>query len=104
MISVPLQGKPLNMSILEVYAPTTDAKEAEADQFYEDLQDFLELIPKKKKKSFHHEELECHTRKSSDTWSKSKFGLDVQNEVRAKANRALSREYIDHSKHPLPAT
>ena len=50
MISVPLQGKPLNMSIIEVYAPTTDAKEAEADQFYEDLQDFLELIPKKKKK------------------------------------------------------
>ena len=52
MISVPLQGKPLNMSILEVYAPTTDAKEAEADQFYEDLQDFLELIPKKKKSHF----------------------------------------------------
>ena len=50
MISVPLQGKPLNMSIIEVYTPTTDAKEAEADHFYEDLQDFLELIPKKKKK------------------------------------------------------
>ena len=45
MISVHLQGKPLNITVIQVYAPTSNAEEA--DQFYEDLQDFLELTPKK---------------------------------------------------------
>ena len=47
MISVCFQGKPLNITVIQVCAPTTDAKEAEVDQFYEDLQDLLELTPKK---------------------------------------------------------
>ena len=47
MISVPLQGKPFNITVIQVYAPTSNAEETEAEQFYEDLQDFLELIPKK---------------------------------------------------------
>ena len=47
MISVYFQGKPFNITVIQVYAPTTNAKEAE--RFYEDLQDFLELTPKKKK-------------------------------------------------------
>ena len=47
MISVHFQGKPFNITVIQVYAPTTDAKEAEVDQFYEDLQDLLELTPKK---------------------------------------------------------
>ena len=47
MISVPFQGKPFNITVIQVYAPTTDAEEAELDQFYEDLEDVLELIPKK---------------------------------------------------------
>ena len=50
MISVYFQGKPFNNTIIQLYAPTTDAKEAEIEQFYEDLQDILELAPKKKKK------------------------------------------------------
>ena len=50
MISVRLQGKPFNVTVIKVYAPSTDAKEAEVEQFYEDLQDLLELIPKKEKK------------------------------------------------------
>ena len=41
MISVHFQGKPLNITVIQVYAPTTDAKEAEVDQFCEDLQDLL---------------------------------------------------------------
>ena len=45
--SVCFQGKPLNITVIQVYAPTTDAKEAEVDQFCEDLQDLLELTPKK---------------------------------------------------------
>ena len=50
VISVCFQGKPFNTTVIQVYAPTTNAKEAEVEQFYEDLQDLLELTPKKKKK------------------------------------------------------
>ena len=46
-ISVHLQGKPFNITVIQVYAPTSNAKEAEVDRFYEDLQDLLELTPKK---------------------------------------------------------
>ena len=47
MISVSFQGKPLNITVIQVYAPTTDAKEAEVDHFCEDVEDLLELTPKK---------------------------------------------------------
>ena len=46
MISVHYQGKPFNTTVLQVYAPTSNAEEAEIEWFYEDLQDLLELIPK----------------------------------------------------------
>ena len=47
MISVCFQGKPFNITVIQVYAPTSNAEEAEVERFYEDLQDLLELIPKK---------------------------------------------------------
>ena len=47
MISVCFQGKPFNITVIQVYAPTRNAEEAEVEQFYEDLQDLLELTPKK---------------------------------------------------------
>ena len=47
MISVHFQGKPFNITVISVYAPNTNAEEAEVEWFYEDLQDLLELIPKK---------------------------------------------------------
>ena len=47
MISVHLQGKPFNITIIQVYALTSNAEEAEVEWFYEDLQDLLELTPKK---------------------------------------------------------
>ena len=47
MISVCFQGKPFNITVIQVYAPTHNAEEAEVEQFYEDLQDLLELTPKK---------------------------------------------------------
>ena len=47
MISVHFQGKTFNITIIQVYAPTTNAEEAEVEQFYEDLQDLLDLMPKK---------------------------------------------------------
>ena len=47
MISVHFQGKPFSITVIQVYAPTSKAEEAEIEQFYEDLQDLLELTPKK---------------------------------------------------------
>ena len=47
MISVHFQGKAFSITVIEVYAPTTNAKEAEVERLYKDLQDLLELIPKK---------------------------------------------------------
>ena len=47
MISVRLQGKPFNITVIQAYAPTSNAEEAEVERFYEDLQDLLELTPKK---------------------------------------------------------
>ena len=47
MISVCFESKPFNLTVIQVYAPTTNAEEAEIEQFYEDLQDLLELAPPK---------------------------------------------------------
>ena len=47
MISVRFHGKPFNTTVIQVYAPTNNAEEAEVEWFYEDLQDLLELTPKK---------------------------------------------------------
>jgi len=47
MVSVRFQGKPFNITVIQVYAPTSNAEEAEVERFYEDLQDLLELTPKK---------------------------------------------------------
>ena len=47
MISGPFQGKPFNITVIQAYALTSNAEEAELEQFYEDLQDLLELTPKK---------------------------------------------------------
>ena len=47
MISVCFQGKPFNITVIQVYAPTSNTEEAEVERFYEDLQDLLELTPKK---------------------------------------------------------
>ena len=74
MISIHFQGKPF-IRVIQIYALTTDGKEAEVDKFYEDLEELLELTPKNKKRkkrkrySVHHWELECKSRKSRDIWS-----------------------------------
>ena len=47
IISVHFQGKPFNITVIQAYAPTSNAEEAEVERFYEDLQDLLELTPKK---------------------------------------------------------
>ena len=68
MISTRFQGKPFNITVIQVYATTTNVKEDEVYWFYEDLQDLLELRPKKDV-LFHHRGLECKSRKLRDTWS-----------------------------------
>ena len=68
MIFVHFQGKPLNITVIQVYALTSNAEEAEVEQFYEDLQDLLELTPKKRC-PFHYRALESKSRKSRNTWS-----------------------------------
>ena len=65
MISIRFQGKPFNITVIQVYAPTSNAEEAEVERFYEDLQDLLELTPQTNV----HRGLECKSRKSRDTWS-----------------------------------
>ena len=68
MISVRLQGKPFNITVIRVYAPTSNAEQTEVEWFYEDLQDLLELTPKKKC-PFHSRGMECKSRKLRNTWS-----------------------------------
>ena len=72
MISVYFQGKPFKNTVIQVYAPNTNAKEAEVEWFYDDLQDLLKLIPKKDVLFIIGDQnakvgLECKSRKSRDT-------------------------------------
>ena len=62
------QLKPFSITVIQVYASTSNAEEAEVERFYENLQDLLELKPKKRY-PFHYRELECKSRKSRNTWS-----------------------------------
>ena len=89
--------------VIQVYAPTTDAEEAEVDWFYEDLQDLLELTHKKRC-PFHQRGSEWKSRKSRDTWSNRQAWPGGTKWSRAKANSVLPREHTGHSKHPLSTT
>ena len=62
MISVGFQGKPFNITVIQVNAPTSNTEKAKVEQFYEDLQDLLELTPPKRC-PFHYRGLECESRK-----------------------------------------
>ena len=103
MISVRLQGKPFNITVIQVYAPTSNAEEAEVERFYEDLQDLLELTLQKRC-PFDYRGLECKSRKSRITWSNRQIWPWNTEWSRAKANRVLPRERTGHSKHPLTTT
>ena len=86
MISVHFQAKPFNITVIQVYARTRNAEEAEVEWFCEDLQDLLELTlpptPPPKRCPFHHRGLEYKSRKLSSIWSnRQAFGLGVQNEA-----------------------
>ena len=80
MISVRFQGKPFNTTVIQVYAPTIDAEEAEVERFYEDLQDLLELTPKKDV-VFITGDWNAKEGSQETPGVTSKFGLGVQNEA-----------------------
>ena len=73
IISVHFQGKPFNITVIQVYPPNGNAEKAEVEQFYEDVKDLLELTPKKDV-LFHHRGVECKSRKSRDTWNNRQIG------------------------------
>ena len=68
MISVHLQGKPFNITVIQAYAPTSNAEEAEVEQFYEDLHDLLELTPKKDVLSIIGDWKSTHTWSNKQIW------------------------------------
>ena len=80
MISVRFQGKPFNITVIQDYAPTSNAKEAEVEQFYEDLQDLLELIPPKNV-LFIRGDWNAKVGSQEIPGVTGKFGLGVQNEA-----------------------
>ena len=77
MISVCFQAKQFYITVIQVYAPTSNA---EVERIYEDLQDLLELTPPQKC-PFHYRGLECKSRKSRDTWSNRQIWPWRQNEA-----------------------
>ena len=80
MISVCFQGKPFNITVIQAYAPTTNAEEAEVEWFNEDLQDLLELTPKKVI-IFIIGDWNAKVRSHEISQITGKFGLGVQNEA-----------------------
>ena len=102
MISVHFQGKLFNITVIQVYAPTSNTEEAEVEWFYEDLQDLLDITPKKRC-PFYYRGLECKSRKSRNTWGNKQIWPWNVEWSRAKTNRVLPRKCTGHSKHP-PAT
>ena len=100
MICVHFQVKPFNITVIQVYAPTSNAEEAE------DLQDLLELTPKKDV-LFIIGDWNGKVGSQEIPGVTGEFGLGIQTESRAKlchTNTVTPREHIGHSKHPFPTT
>ena len=100
MISVRFQGKPFNITVIQVYDPTKNAEETEVEQFYEEIQDLLELKPKE-------DVLFIIGDQNGKVGSQEipgvtgKYHLGVQNET-SKRLTVLPREHNGHGKNPLP--
>ena len=103
MISVRFQGKPFSITVVQVYVLTSNAEEAEVEQFL-----WRSIRPSRintpKRCPFHYRGLECKSRESSDTWSNRQISPRSTEWSRRKVNRALPRECTGHSKHRLPIT
>ena len=103
MICVHFQGKPFNITLIQVYAPTSNAEETEVEQFYEYLQDLLELTPKKDvlfiignwNEKVGNQEIPGLT---------GKIGIGVQNEAGRRFTELCQENTLVIRKHPLPTT
>ena len=103
MISVCHQGKLFKITVIQAYAPTSNAEEAEVEPFYEDLQDLLELTPKKDF-LFIIGDWNAKVGTQGTPGVTGKFGLGVWNKAGQRLIRVLPRERTGHSKYPLPTT
>ena len=90
MISVCFEGKPLNITVIQVYAPNSNAEEAEVERFYEDLQDLLELTPPKDV-LFIIEDWKAKVGNQEIPGVTGKFGLGVQNEAGQRAQNSAKK-------------
>ena len=99
MISVLFQGKPFNITVIQAYAPTSNAEEAEGERFYEDL---LELTPPKDV-LFILGDWNAKVGRQEIPGVTGRFGLGVQNEAGKRLTVYLG-EYTDHSIHLFPTT
>ena len=102
MISVRFQGKPFNITVIQVYAPSSNAEETEIEQFYEGLQDLLKFTPKKDV-LFIIGDWNAKVGSQETPGVTGKVGLGVQNEEGQRLT-VLPRECTGHSKHLLPTT
>ena len=101
MISVRFQGKPFNITVTQVYAPTSNAEEAE--RFYEDLQDLLELTAKKDVLSIVGD-WNAKVGSQEIPGVMGKFNLGVQNEAGQRLTEFCQEKALVNSKHSLPTT
>ena len=92
-----------SITVIQAYAPNSNTEEAEDKKFYEDLQDLLELTPKKDV-LFIIGDWNAKVGSQETPGITGKFGLGVQNEAGQRLIRVLPREHTVHSKHPLPTT
>ena len=102
MISVHFQGKPFNITVIQVYAPTSNAEEAEAEEFSEDLQDLLELTPPKHA-LFIIGDWNAKVGSQETPGVTGKFGLGVQNEAGQRLIE-FCQENVLVIEHHLPTT
>ena len=102
MISVCFQGKPFSIRVIQVYAPTTNAKKLKLKVLWWSTRP--SRTNTKKRCPFHHRVLECKRRKWRDSWSNRQVWPWSTKWSGAKANRVLQREHTGHSTHPLPTT
>ena len=103
MIFIHFQGKPFNITVIQVCVPTSNAEETEVERFFEDLQDLLELTPKKDA-LFIKGDWNAKVGSQETPGITGKFGLGMQNEEEQRQIEICQRKCTGHSKHPLPAT
>ena len=105
MISVRFQGKPFNITVIQVYAPNRNVEEAEVEVvgLWRPTRPFR-TNTQKRCPPFHYRGLECRSRKSRNTWSNRQIWPWNMEWSRVKTNRVLPRKCTGHSKHPLPTT